>query len=205
MSFLRHGAYLDRRALQKFIGFIEGRLRINVPRVWQMSLLRTRAYSENQIHIQDFRYWPYRDSDSGLRTPLRVFVDRSGRGIEHVSSGDKECHISEEISIPKSKDCVSALITDDHCFLAIHDSIGYSYKLHCLGLEATGGKARWTSDVFAAFYGGGTGGGYQHRVTMRQKEGKVYVFGACLMGSYIEVFSTQNGDAICRFRTETLE
>lgn len=198
----QHGAKIDRAALERFLGFVEGRLRIRVPKVWQESFRHTRVFSPRSIHIPTFTYWPRHSTDAGFSAPLSVHASKEDDRITvYTDTGERELPKSVHSTKGTLDGSLAAAIDNEYCVCAFYDEIGYGYKLHCISLKD--GSVVWTKPVFAAFYGSTTGSGYQSRVSIRLKAGRAFVFGTCLMGSYVEVFSLKTGQPHCRFTSAT--
>jgi hypothetical protein len=196
------GAKIDQAALERFLGFVEGRLRIRLPKVWQESCRHPRVYSPRSIRIQTFKYWPRHSTDAGFSAPLSVQATKED-GRVTVNTDVGECQLPKSVLSKKDllAGSLAAAIDTEYCVCAFYNEIGYGYKLHCVNLKKE--SVVWTKPVFAGFYGGVSGTGYQSRVSIHLKAGHAFVFGTCLMGSYVEVFSLKTGQPTCRFTSAT--
>lgn len=191
------GARIDRKALDRFVGFIEGRLHVNVPKVWNKSLLTTRVQSEGHLFNLEFaKSWPDQTTDAGQSAPLSVFANKEDNRLR-VSTGGGSCLLPEEIDNQEHSVC--ALIHKKNCFVAFYEEVGFGYPVYCVDVETE--KVKWKSNVLGGWYGGASGAGHMHRVAMRVENDQLIIFGACLTSSYVEAFSSISGKPVCRFTT----
>jgi hypothetical protein len=93
---------------------------------------------------------------------------------------------------------VSALITSSRCFVAVHEDVGYPYKLACIDRQAE--KLLWKSEVFATWWAGATG---IHRmwVTVTEQNKRIVLFGSAATGMHVEAFRPEDGANLFRFST----
>lgn len=189
---------IDRIDLERFLGFVEGRLRTRLPKVWQESFRHMQAYSPRNIRISSFEHWPRQSSH--FWPPPGVTATRNGNRIT-VSTKSGKCTLPKSVG-PEGLDGALAVAFDnDFCVCAFYNEVGYGYKLHCIDRKTE--IVVWRASINAAFYGTFSGTGFQSRVSIVLKNDRVFVYGACLEGAYVEVFSLGTGRPICRFTSAT--
>jgi hypothetical protein len=185
--------------LHWFLGFLEGRARLQLPPWWRKSILDASAYRRDNV------YFPLEDQpfyhESGLdqvTAPVDTTLKRENGRIE--LRVDKEV-----ITLPKpvqsllaeSLHCsVSARFVPNRCYLAIHGSTGRPYWLVCL--DRASAKELWRTNV-AANWWGSTTGPHEQRVAVTEQGGRVVVFGVATTGAHAEAFRADDGKNLFRF------
>jgi hypothetical protein len=97
-------------------------------------------------------------------------------------------------------DSVTNVKTDKWSVFARAQIVGFRYELACY--MPVGGAPAWVVDVWSAGRTCAGGGGFGcHRVELREKGGRIYVFGAESHGMYLEVFELATGKCLYRFCT----
>ena len=62
-------------ALYRFVGFLEGRLPVGLPKWWEVSLLKTRAHKPDNFFFPTPKPWPYKRTEAGVSaTRVKVSV-----------------------------------------------------------------------------------------------------------------------------------
>ena len=202
----------DRDKLAWFLGFLEGRARVKVPRWWAWYLLESRAYSPDEIHpgIKSENEWINDHHKTGLDfvcTPRDTSLKREGDNIV-LQIGGESVRFPVEVFTAKLRingngglsDAVSGLITCDRCYLAVHDNTGYPHMLYCV--DRPTGKTTWKTKVWGNFWGN-IEGKTTAWVSLVEGDGKVFVFGAS-SGMNVEAFRIEDGKPVFRFATTYL-
>jgi hypothetical protein len=70
---------LDVRLLSRFLGFLEGRLRVTVPASWEKSFLGMAGYSRRNLFPADLEPSPYHETELGFVCPGNMSVEKKGR------------------------------------------------------------------------------------------------------------------------------
>jgi hypothetical protein len=202
------GRDLDGPKLQRFLGFLEGRLHINAPSWWEKYFLSAQAYHRENIFFsipdQAFPYSRFQavGVGTGLSAPKGASLVKGADGLIYKSEQGSLVVPAEALDLEKVRgpiDSLSAGADTKRWYLAVHGTRGHGYPL--LGVDRETGKVIWRADVWAtplsAMY---TGYGY-HFVTVVPHGDRVIVFGMANDVAYVEGFRAGTGE--CLFRTGT--
>ena len=204
---------IDRPALQRFLGFVEGRLHVTPPEWWQKIVARAKIDSEvrhnlSLIYATNRKFNPYfhlRGSVHHLTTFEVIPVEDGGYELK---SDKFTCTISpqllEQIKKINPRDVdlpgLTAWMNAERCVFGFHWFLSSEFTLHCI--ERKSGKLLWSTDVWGYFWGGFGGGGFLHWAEMRIDGDTIYLFGIDATGIiYIEAFSMKDGKNQFHFTT----
>jgi len=188
-----------RHQLDWFLGFLQGRLHVQVPSWWAEALLDSRADSRF-IYPGRFQKPPYYEAGwGGLRAPGDTVLKQEGNAVV-LTVGNESAPIPKEL-VAKTNSSVeqrniTALMTPSRCYIAVHGQIGYPYDLACV--DRSSGKVLWRSKVRGTWWGF-SNGFHEMRVTVTEQDKRVVVFGCAGTGVYVEVFRSADGLAVSRF------
>ncbi len=195
------GAFLpDKGKLGQFLGFLEGRTRVKVPKQWEQVVLDARANHRRNIYAGGLvQGWPYHMAGlDDVRAPLDTTLQKQDEKVL-LRVGQDSASIPRELL---GKDdsgslwCnVSAAIHADRCYIAVHGDWGYPYDLACI--DRASAKVLWKSRVWGTFWGN-AGGQSIERVAVTVQSGRVVVFGAS-GGVNVEAFNADDGTNLFRF------
>lgn len=193
------GLHPARSQLNRFLGFLEGRLRIKIPSWWTDAILDSQAYG---IIVPNtaFRKPPHHEVGlDGLCASSNTAIKQEG-SVLMLTVGDESTlipkgSVERTDSSTEPRD-ISALMTPSRCYVAVHEDVGYPYSLTCI--DRSTGKELWTSRVRAT-WSGFSNGFHQMRVTLTEQDSRVVVFGCALTGFHLEVFRASDGLALFRF------
>jgi hypothetical protein len=178
----------DRHKLDWFLGFLEGRLRVQAPRWWADCLLDARANHRTNIYPGSPNARPY-DSPTMEREEHKILF--------HIG---KETVSLDRESFPRahSIDEVVALADQKRCYVAVHDNVGSPFPVACF--DRATGKKNWEAKAWGTWWGDSTG---QHHmwVSMVQDEKRLIVFGRAETGLHIDGFNIEDGSNTFRFAT----
>jgi hypothetical protein len=192
----------DRHKLDWFLGFLEGRARLKVPPWWSEMLCDSRANRRDNIYPGKPKKCPYHK--------LGLWDARGPRDTSLKREGDKLVLRINKESVPIPENflgktdarkfwCnVSALIKPSRCYVAVHDDVGYPYKLACI--DRTTGKVLWKSEVFGTWWGGAEGIHEMWLAVTEQNE-RIVLFGSAATGMHVEAFRPKDGKNLFRFST----
>jgi hypothetical protein len=202
------GKDLDGPTAQRYLGFLEGRLRVNAPPWWQKYFLAAQAYHRENIFFSiPYESWPYSKfqsvgTDRLLSVPKGASLVKGAEGLVYKSEQGSlvvpsDAVDSEKVRGPIDSLCASA---DSHrWYLAVHGSRGMGYPL--FGINRATGKVAWQSSVWAAATSAVyTGRGY-HFVAVVPHADKVLVFGMANDVAYVEGFRAETGECLFRIGT----
>jgi hypothetical protein len=200
----------DPQSLAWFLGFLEGRIRVQAPAWWAEALLGSRTGqwtydTERDRSVRDIlpgepKAKPYHlagldavicPRDTSLKLAGDKAILSIGREsvpvpltlLRRASRGEYECG-------------VSALITPSRCYLAVHGDLGFRYQLRCIDRKK--GDILWTSDVMAFQWGHGSGLSDMW-VTVTEQGGRIVIFGFTNGGLQVEAFRAEHGKHLFRF------
>lgn len=202
--------------IQRFVGFVEGRLHINLPEWWEeIANSATSSGIDRSISVEVKKNPNWRaDKKSGLilhenlesaiasNLRLDVLLKNS---LEQFQL-DFSQEIPTKFLLDNSSTCVN-ISKQDALYVTIHSSMGQRYKISKHNL--LDGKLLWSSFVWTmpAPPGGGSGiSRHGHFSEILFTDEVVYVVGATPGGQqgviYIEGFNRLNGDPLIRFSSE---
>lgn len=203
----RSGSY---GSMCRFVGFVEGRLKVHVPELWLKTLFHariTRQMREDIGPTVNFEL-PRNQVESGRHTTSSdvltpdsaPVVDR--RDGAFLRAGNRETRLPAEFMDAYRRSIAripEPVFGQDSCILALYENRAYPYTLYCLGRHD--GTIQWKNRVWAA--GGlmhyeGIG---HHRMWLAKTESMVIVFGVSDDAAYIEGFQLSDGVNCFRFST----
>ena len=186
----------DPLAITRFLGLIEGRLRVPVPKEWEAFLMSARGRDRNHI------YFLPGEREQIERQAPNWTLEREG--ANWLVKQDKQV-----IKIPaarKSDGLSDAAVerVGNCAYVALYGP--FKYKL--FAIDQNDGRIMWSSTVWGAskvwppgvfvMY---SGGGCYH-VNICSSGETLVVFGLSDLAMYIEVFDRATGLNRCRFSTE---
>jgi hypothetical protein len=192
----------DRESLAWFIGFVEGRTRVHPPKWWAEAILDARANRRGNVYAGGLNIWGNHLTGDPIveMWPAKATIEQKD-GQLFVRTGKEAAHIPDDVpeKVKKQKGLdyeVRALITPTRCYVAMHESVGYSYRLGCVERSPAG--VRWTSDVWGSWWSASTGVS-RHWVEIVEQGDRVVVFGIASVGFYVEGFRVTDGTNLFRF------
>jgi len=189
------------KKLQWFIGFLEGRNRIVTPKWWREVVLDARANRRDNIYPGELKKRIYHRSDlKGVRCPVGASVTETDKTVTH-RHGDDSITLPEELLCRADSGAlwcnVSCTFTDERCFVAVHDNVGYSHDVACIDRK-TGSIVR-KSKACGCWWGGTTGQHHSWVTFVLSDDGRLFVFGSGSVGFYAHGFDGSNGKTLMRF------
>jgi hypothetical protein len=204
----REGTLLTGAA--RFVGFLEGRLRVPVPRWWAAGMTGARADNLETINFFASRGEEYHLGPRGLSSEFGVVptVKRSNNGDVTVAWDNRALTLSAKELLETQNavplDNLTALIYRDHCLVVRYDHESFpalKLELYCVDVRST--KVVWSiKRSFGKRFGSGpmgrTGIGI-HEVGLVCRDDIVFVFGMEIAMSYIESLRLSDGHPVMRF------
>jgi hypothetical protein len=188
-------------AVARFLGFIEGRLRLSLPDWWEEAVEAAFLGGCGRVVPGVPKPWPYhvvpfRDWTIGM--PLGQSIQENDKAVV-LKSGDETAAVSavfvkEHFGKPE---CLSILIDKDRSFVAYHNDFGYSFSLLCLDRKS--GNLIWKATVWDWANDLGTSGPWYDHVAVVGNDQRVFVIGCGVSCFYIEAFERASGKSIIRF------
>jgi hypothetical protein len=189
----------DREKLAWFLGFLEGRARINLPKWWATAILDARANRRGNIYAGGINVLTRPGDPSEEKQPAKATIERRQGGLI-IQLGQASAKLPDDfvdkVRKQEHHNNVRALFTPTHLYVAIHESVGYTYRLACV--ERSTLKLNWVSDVWGSWWASASG---QHRQSVEIVEHghRVVVFGVSSPGFHVEAFRKDDGTNIFRF------
>lgn len=196
----------DQTKLHWFLGFVEGRARVSIPKWWRDILLDARANHRSNIYPGEPERVPYYHASLDyVSCPKTACVEKKG-GFVIYRTGEVEFKIPSDLLEADVDDDgnyygnVSGLFTDKNFFLAIHNDIGSPYDVCCF--DRSSSRLVWKSRACGCFFGGGASGVHESWVAIVPAiNDRVFVFGSAATGFYFHGFRVSDGQSIMRFST----
>ena len=192
-AWTRTGASHDRNirlpeaAVSRFLGFLEGRTRVNVPLWWDEWLRHN--YQESVSSFGRIYQRP---------APIVRWRRMAESLVVSLSSSSmREIVVSVPVLRPNYHTAVS--ICGENLFVADYADTVEPYRLMAFDCKTC--SDLWAAEIWGARPVFGNAGG--HTVSMECSESQVVVFGAGPAGNYIEAFDISTGRCRIRFATST--
>jgi hypothetical protein len=191
----------DRDKLARFIGFLEGRGRVQVPEWWADAVLDARANCRGNVYAGGLTLMPFGEAKQKTPKPppVATFAQKDGKGVVRVGSDLAIIpdDLRDKLKAGRSLDQgLSALITPTRCYVAVYDHAGYPYRLACVDRAST--KTRRVAKVWASWWGNASGQHHQY-VEVTEQGKRVVVCGIASSGFHVEAFGAEDGVNVLRF------
>jgi len=190
------------RQLLRFVGFLEGRTRTEVPDWWEATMQDIVVGQNNDCHFfvsPELRKEQW-TMELGLNVSRPTTLQADGDSIV-VKVGDDKVRLSKAVieSVPRADyKRLTPSLHRDRSFIAFHSESGIAFTLLCLNTQT--GELLWTSTVWGGGRTLGTGIGV-HRLSFVRNGNVVTLFGAEANAAYVEAFDFADGRCLYRFCT----
>jgi hypothetical protein len=183
----------DKDKLGQFLGFLEGRARVKVPKWWEQMVLDARANRRRNIYRGQPEEPPYHDAGMDhLWAPKNTTLRREDDKV--VLRVDAEFVTVPEELLKRERN-ISALIRPDRYYLVEHGNWGHPSELICI--DRASSKILWKAEVWGTRWGS-VSGQSQEWVAVTEQNNRVVVFGAS-GGVNVEAFNADDGTNLFRF------
>lgn len=190
----------DRASLIRFIGFLEGRGRLNVPKWWSDSIIDSRANQRDNIYPSYPKEYVYINPGPKWATaPRRTKIEKSKKGYllkidaNSVRLPPKLLKPEDAVISPLH---ISAKFSPTQCVVVIHDSVGYPFTLATIDRKSQ--KLLWKKRGWGCWSGGISGVGGWSRVQVTVQDDRIVVFGLASLGFYVEAYESKTGKNLFR-------
>ena len=187
-------ARLEKIAVIRFLGLIEGRLRVSIPSRWERIVLMAGRQAPGLVSFDVRPTPPTAVESTEARSATTTLHRNNGQWV--AQQDGKSWSIPAEDGLGPV-DSAAIVIDGNMAYIALYSWPPFPYKIYAL----EGDRVLWSSRVFAAgdlmSY---TGIGW-HEVTLRVGSHGVTVFGVSGNVAYVEEFDKKTGDPTCRFST----
>ena len=188
----------DSLAISRFLGLIEGRLHVPIPKTWEQAVKSARGRGQKRISF----------STVHLLTPKggieKWGVERDGANWV-VKKGKQLIKLPADDELGPVADAAVEWDGGRQVYVAVYSSFSDAYRL--VAVDQGNGKVIWSSKVWGLtrimprgviVYTSGPG---WHVVSMRLSGESVVVFGFSASNVYFESFDRKTGENRCRFST----
>jgi hypothetical protein len=190
----------DSESLRWFLGFLEGRTSLRLPRWWTEAILSAQASGHGRLaavrtSTQAYHKTAIPNVWAVVGTTLLMDGDKAVLQVGNEFS-PLPCGLLYDDDDGGVSGRISALITPDRCYVAVHSESSFRYKLYYLVRGAP--KIVWEAEVWGTRWG--TSSTDHHlRVKVAQQDNRVVVFGAAGDGFHVEAFRADDGSSLFRF------
>jgi hypothetical protein len=194
---------VDSRKLHWFVGFMEGRLNLDLPEYWVKGFVHAEAFRRDNVVFHHLDESIYHATNHNLRVPRDTSVEDRDGGVEFKVGKDSitiPTSQFEKMTPPGSVDHLSALFEPDRCFVLAYDGFFGNGTLFCL--ERPGGKTVWMKELWLGSSGGARSGVSQfHAASIIKQKERISVVGITGFAAYVEACDSKDGRIIFRFST----
>ncbi len=185
-----------RESLERFLGFVEGRMQCSPPQFWQDAVLSTSGTNRSYISFDI----PMGKYAATLPTaPIEIKAERD-RLI--INASGEQWIVPQ--SAPTGTDICGALCeTDSVAYIAVYHPVPVSFFIHAINRKD--GALKWTARVWSAGALRNYQGPNWHLVGLQLSGANLLVFGASATSIYLEAFDKLSGLNVLRFSDEYLE
>jgi hypothetical protein len=190
--------------LQRFAGFVDGRLRVSVPTWWEDLLLRAELRQDKRVVFPRGEFWLYQRDENGLsyrkgftmkRSTDRFVIAIHGQQVELPDSLIRAARSTSPLDI------IDAMIVDQAIYVAMGSFISSRYLL--AKLDVSTGRELWRSGRSGDDDSGVSAGRDYHFFQIQQgQDGGIYVFGMRGDCSYIDGYHAEHGRRIVMFTSQ---
>ncbi|MBX3438307.1 MAG: hypothetical protein KF861_12510 [Planctomycetaceae bacterium] len=195
-------ARIDSLAAQRFMGFLEGKLGVNLPEWWEQALQSGERFDTGDLVFDGEPPKSYRKTDDGMW--LHERLKRVETGDDSLSlwglTGREHLQLMVVPAQEKSlwPNHVCALVHDSSVFLIANGPAPTSYPLVCYDIKT--GRASWHRSIWVSAAGGWSGSLDEwHFAELLIGRDVVYVIGAVTDTIYINGFRIADGTPLLRF------
>ncbi len=189
------GIPITREALFRFLGFLEGRLRMQVPQFWADTLLTGKYRSKLRVVFDDSML----EDRTETLTPSKPRQLNGGLEFPSLTHIYRVPNSETDGELPGIENTATILEREADAFVMLQDSIDPGCEL--FRFERKSGKLIWKTNVWGEPTFNGSGRLTPHRIELVVDNDRVSVFGARVGNLYIETFSLNEGKPLLRFGT----
>jgi hypothetical protein len=184
-------ASLDPRDVQRFLGFVEGRSHVLVPKWWEHALANPEENLPHKKRLRD--YWLALDETVKKSDDSHVTLEINSEQIKVPARTFESLHLRSDKRLGVQMD-------EKHLLMMPHRSDAGGVRIACVDLARS--KEVWQADIWGlGDLGGRTGHPLEHFMTMKISRKNIFVFGATRQGVYVEAFTLTDGAPLIRFAT----
>lgn len=193
---------IEADVMQRFLGFLEGRIRSPLPSWWETAWMQMSARERDGWLFDDPQI--YGEGPHGAKIPEGFEISESA-DFYLVRSGERTCRVALKLNRFRHQGlkthAIPATFTGDRLLIGFCDYLAQGFKLYCIDWRTS--KVVWSVDAWAGnsiIFGSGPAIG-SHSVEIVVERGRVFLFGMDLVRAYVECFSLQDGARDFKFST----
>lgn len=192
-------------AVQRFVGFVEGRQKLRLPKPFENFLLQAKIVAPGEIVFYYNDAWPpLRRTYADLRVVQGQWASQDEfekRLLVSAGGGTASVPLSflGEAGEQGNAIALACVMNETRCFVGFLGVTCSPWRIMCFDRQDS--RLLWATDVWGGRSLGGFSGGDDHCAWLRVHDGHVYVFGMCARDAYIEAFDLDTGAAYFRFGT----
>jgi hypothetical protein len=185
--------------LQRFLGFVEGRIHSPLPEMWESGVLGSKVNRQLDVYFLPRDDKMYTSTEVGVRIRRGATIAQRQERVTLTVEGSE--HVIPRAIGPKfDGDALTPHNGVARWYLAVHSEfVPLPYELYCISHDD--GKVLWSTKVWGACDGLYVGSGFFHILSIIERESNVVVFGIANKVLYIEAFSISDGKTTFRFTT----
>ena len=195
---------VDPKKLHWFVGFVEGRLNLELPSYWVNGFVGAVAYRRTNVVFLHLDESIYHATNRNLQVPRDTSVEDRDASVR-LTVGEDSINIPTRqfekiLSSDLPIDRLSALMEPNRCFLLAYDGFFQHGTLFCL--ERPGAKTIWSKELWLGSTSGGLSGvpGF-HAVSIIRQKKRLCVIGITASAAYAEACQADDGKVLFRFST----
>jgi hypothetical protein len=179
----------DEQVVARFLGLLEGRIRILIPKEWETAVKSVKARGGRKVafSVPEHREQPM---------PGHGFLRGAGNKW-YVKTVGQLIKLPADAALYADHAVVD--LSAERAYTALYTRFPYPYKLYAT--DRGTGEIIWSTLVWADGDWMGYGGAGWHLVMMRLAGDRIIMFGITFRSVYVEVFDIKTGKVLCRFST----
>jgi len=187
-------------SLNRFIGFVEGRLHTNLPAWWKKDMEEARVYNRRFSFCRKLADWPECFmTESGYYAPQDTSVNRVGDDWV-VSVGTEACVLPHGLmKSPDLFEVITASISAERCYVAIHEASSMPYLIYCIDRKKK--EISWKTDAWVNHQRSRRRYIGFPLLAIKEHKERVFLFGITHYQAYIQCYNRDDGTRIFRFST----
>lgn len=178
------------RALARFLGLVEGRIAMALPKSWEKRLLTARFDDHNRIEMEDC-------AAEEVET-LRQAISRQEYQPWTVTVGDRKIKVLDDQQGTRA--LVATAEDADTSYISVYSV--FEKESSVVAIDRNTGEKKWQSRLFLGANSKKCDEGHWKLLELRVNDASVVAFGMEDTGQYFDAFDKATGKATCRFSTE---
>jgi sugar lactone lactonase YvrE len=185
---------------ERFCGFIEGRLHVQIPDWWEEALRGANGFVRNNVRFERPVHWPFQKVGGRVALPRGTVSMKDDLSVLTVEQARVALPLDVMLDVTHLPGAQLALcMAGRFCFVAPHGNRTIPYRVYCLDPEKS--KVVWKTAVVPRKGIRGWSGWGWHCVGLVATRASVVVFGAGDGVLYLQGLSKNEGKTLFRFNS----